>query len=139
MRCRPRLVQQIAAQGHCLLEIDCLPHKTYAEVLAALQRPRGKKTLSKHLQQQLGLDGVKAALLRECAPVEHFHDMAQLAALIKALPIQLLRARPIAEAISTAGGVKAEMLDHNLMLKSLPGVFCAEKCSTGMHRLVVTY
>lgn len=117
--------QQIAAQGHCLLEMDCLPHKTYAEVLAALQRPRGKKTLSKHLQQQLGLDGVKAALLRECAPVEHFHDMAQLAALIKALPIQLLRARPIAEAISTAGGVKAEMLDHNLMLKSLPSVFCA--------------
>ena len=77
------------------------------------------------MQLQLGLDGVKAALLRECAPVEHFHDMAQLAALIKALPIQLLRARPIAEAISTAGGVKAEMLDHNLMLKSLPGVFCA--------------
>ncbi len=117
--------QQIAAQGHCLLEMDCLPHKTYAEVLAALQRPRGKKTLTKHLQQQLGLDGVKAALLRECAPAESFNDMAQLTAAIKALPIRLLHARPMAEAISTAGGVKAEMLDQNLMLKPLPGVFCA--------------
>lgn len=117
--------QQIAAQGDCVLEMDCLPHKSHAEVLVALHRPRGKKTLTKHLQQQLGLEGVKAALLRECAPAECFNDMAQLAAVIKALPIRLLRARPMAEAISTAGGVKAEMLDQNLMLKPLPGVFCA--------------
>ena len=117
--------QQIAAQGDCVLEMDCLPHKTYAEVLTALHRPRGKKTLTKHLQQQLGLEGLKVALLRECAPAECFNDMAQLAAVIKALPIRLLRARPIAEAISTAGGVKAQMLNHNLMLKPLPGVFCA--------------
>lgn len=117
--------QQIAAQGHCLLEMDCLPHKSLAQVLNALEKPRGKKTLTKHLQTQLGLDGVKAALLRECAPAESFNDMQQLADYIKALPIELLRARPIAEAISTAGGVQANMLDQNLMLKQLPGVFCA--------------
>lgn len=117
--------QQIAEHGRCRVLLDCLPHKTCAQVQAALEKPRGKKTLTKHLQVQLGLDGVKAALLRECAPAECLHDMPQLASLIKALPIELLRARPIAEAISTAGGVRAEMFDKGLMLKSLPGVFCA--------------
>lgn len=117
--------QQIAAQGHCWVEMDCLPHKSLSEVRAALEKPRGKKTLTKHLQVQLGLDGVKAALLRECAPAECFNDMQQLAGFIKALPIKLLRARPIAEAISTAGGVQADMFDQNLMLKQLPDVFCA--------------
>lgn len=117
--------QQIAAQGQCLLEMDCVPHKSLAQVLTALEQPRGKKTLTKHLQVQLGLEGVKAALLRECAPAESFNNMQQLAKCIKALPIQLLRARPMAEAISTAGGIQAEMFDRNLMLKQLPGVFCA--------------
>ena len=117
--------QHIAAQGRCLIEMDCLPHKSLAEVQQALGKPRGKKTLTKHLQAQLGLDGVKAALLRECAPAECFNDMQQLALYIKALPIELLSARPMAEAISTAGGVHAEMLDNNLMLQQLPGVFCA--------------
>ncbi len=117
--------QHIAAQRRCVVEMDCLPHKSLTEVLDALQKPRGKKTLTKHLQAQLGLDGVKAALLRECAPAECFNDMQQLARYIKALPIEVLRARPMAEAISTAGGVHADMLDENLMLQQLPGVFCA--------------
>ncbi len=117
--------QQIAAQGRCVVEMDCLPHKTLADVQTALEKPRGKKTLTKHLQVQLGLDGVKAALLRECAPADCFNDMQQLAHYIKALPIELLCARPIAEAISTAGGVRADMFDQNLMLQQLPGVFCA--------------
>lgn len=117
--------QQITTQGQCVVEMDCLPYKSLAEVLAALEKPRGKKTLTKHLQVQLGLDGVKAALLRECAPADCFNNMQHLAGYIKALPIKLLRARPMTEAISTAGGVQADMLDKNLMLKHLPSVFCA--------------
>src|SRR5262249_33506743 len=48
-----------------------------------------------------------------------------LAAAIKALPLQLVAARPIDEAISSAGGVLFEVLDEGLMCESLPGVFCA--------------
>ncbi|HIQ44697.1 MAG TPA: aminoacetone oxidase family FAD-binding enzyme, partial [Pseudomonas oleovorans] len=48
-----------------------------------------------------------------------------LAPWIKALPITLLRTRPLDEAISSAGGVPFEALDAGLMLKALPGVFCA--------------
>jgi predicted flavoprotein YhiN len=49
----------------------------------------------------------------------------RVAALIKALPLTLERARPLDEAISSAGGVRFDALDEHLMLRDLPGVFCA--------------
>ena len=81
--------------------------------------------MAKHLHRQAGLDGVKAALLRELAPIEHFADPGRLAASIKALPIELRQPRPLEEAISSAGGVPFEALDKGLMLNALPGTFCA--------------
>jgi predicted flavoprotein YhiN len=39
--------------------------------------------------------------------------------------VHLLRPRPIAEAISSAGGVRLESLDDGLMLRDRPGLFCA--------------
>ena len=41
------------------------------------------------------------------------------------ISMQLLHPRPMAETISTAGGVRLEAMDANLMLHALPGVFCA--------------
>ncbi|WP_083185444.1 TIGR03862 family flavoprotein [Pseudomonas floridensis] len=105
--------------------IDLLPGKSQADVHKALSKPRGSRSMSKHLHSQLGLDGVKAALLRELAPREAFDDPARLSQAIKALPLSLIRARPVDEAISTAGGVTFEAMDERLMLKQLPGVFCA--------------
>jgi len=49
----------------------------------------------------------------------------RLAAAIKALPVTVAAARPIDEAISTAGGVRFDALDDGLMLRAMPGVFCA--------------
>jgi uncharacterized flavoprotein (TIGR03862 family) len=64
-----------------------------------------------------------------CAMLEQFHgpfDSAErLAVAAKDCRIPLLAPRPLAEAISTAGGVRWSELDENLMLKKLPGVFCA--------------
>ena len=51
--------------------------------------------------------------------------MDQVAATLKRLPLRLLRARPLAEAISNAGGVRLEALDSGLMATAAPGVFCA--------------
>jgi predicted flavoprotein YhiN len=48
-----------------------------------------------------------------------------LPAAIKALSVTLIDARPLDEAISSAGGVPFEALDDGLMLRELPGVFCA--------------
>ena len=81
--------------------------------------------MAKHLHSQVGIDGVKAALLRELTDAATFADPALLARAIKALPLTLLKTRPLDEAISSAGGVTFEAMDERLMLKVLPGVFCA--------------
>ncbi|NWC90970.1 MULTISPECIES: TIGR03862 family flavoprotein [unclassified Pseudomonas] len=117
--------EAINRDGSATVHLDLLPSKPLDKVIAALSKPRGSRSMSKHLHSQLGLDGVKAALLRELAPAEHFNDPAQLAVDIKALPLTLVKTRPMDEAISTAGGVPFEALDERLMLKQLPGVFCA--------------
>jgi predicted flavoprotein YhiN len=77
------------------------------------------------LRKRAGIEGVKAALLREVVPPGALFDVRQLAAAIKALPLALTAPRPIGEAISSAGGVRLEALDERLMLTALPGVFCA--------------
>jgi len=64
-------------------------------------------------------------LLWEFVPKEDFTDPEKLAAAIKHLPIPLIAPRPLDEAISSAGGVSFEALDEGLMIRSLPGVFCA--------------
>ena len=117
--------EAINQHGQATILIDLLPGKPVDKIAAALAKPRGSRSMSKHLHSQLGIDGVKAALLRELAPAECFNDPAQLARAIKALPLQLIKARPLDEAISSAGGVRFEAVDENLMLKALPGVFCA--------------
>jgi predicted flavoprotein YhiN len=81
--------------------------------------------MANHLRNQIGMTGVKAGLLRESLSAAEFAHPALLAAAIKAVPIKLMATRPIDEAISTAGGVCFESLDAQLMLKMMPGVFCA--------------
>lgn len=119
------LRDRIAADGGAMLELDLLPDRDAAFVAAEVARPRGSRSLATHLKSRLGIDGVKAALLHELLPHETFADAAALAAAIKALPLRLAAPRPIAEAISSAGGVPFEALNDGLMLKDLPGVWCA--------------
>ena len=120
-----RLRDAIAAQGQASWTLDLLPQHDAGQVLAEVARPRGPRSLSTHLKSRLGIQGVKMALLHEVLTPGQLHDPKQLAQALKALPIPLVRPRPVAEAISTAGGVPFEALDANAMLRALPGVFCA--------------
>ncbi|QSB03749.1 TIGR03862 family flavoprotein [Methylomonas sp. EFPC1] len=118
-----RLREYLHAHGSATFTVDLLPGRDAERVLAEISRPRGSRSLSSHLQSRLGISGVKAALLREVLSQAQFADAAILAKTIKALPITVNATRPIAEAISSAGGVSFNSLDQNLMLTALPGVF----------------
>ncbi len=115
----------IAARGGAVLHLDLAPGWELPRLIEELSRPRGSRSLSSHLQSRIGIRGVKAGLLREIVPAQDFADPARLAAAIKALPLRLVAPRPLAEAISSAGGVAFESLDEHLMIRKLPGVFCA--------------
>jgi len=119
------LRDRIEAEGSALLHLDLAPGKSLARVTEEIAHPRGSRSLSSHLQSRVGITGVKAGLLREVLGAAAYGDPVQLTAAIKALPLQLIAPRPLDEAISTAGGVRFEALDKHLMLRGLPGVFCA--------------
>jgi uncharacterized flavoprotein (TIGR03862 family) len=119
------LRDEIQARGTAVLLLDLAPDRSLPRLIGDLSKPRGKRTMATHLRRQAGLAGVKAGLLREVASKKDFDDPARLAAAMKALPLRLVAPRPLEEAISTAGGVAFEALDARLMLRDLPGVFCA--------------
>ncbi len=115
----------IAAEETVTLWLDLVPDRSLQRLTQDLSKPRGKRTVATHLKRCAGIAGVKTGLLHESIPKEVFTDPARLATALKSLPVTLVGPRPLEEAISTAGGVSFEALDTRLMLRSLPGVFCA--------------
>lgn len=119
------LRDEIALCGSATIFLDLAPDRTLEALAERLSGPRGSRSISSHLEKAAGMRGVKAGLLWEFVPREDFLDPFRLASAIKALPVPLVSARPLKEAISTAGGVRFEALGADLMIHSLPGVFCA--------------
>ena len=120
-----RLRDAIAAHGSATLTIDLLPDYSPDRLAAALRQPRGSRSLAEHLRRTVGITGVKAGLLREFCPPDILADPAMLAGTMKSLAVPLKSPRPIAEAISSAGGIAWESLSESLMLTAMPGTFAA--------------
>lgn len=119
------LRDEIARHGRATVHLDLLSARTPAQVLADVAHPRGSRSLSSHLKSRLGLGGVQTALLHERLTPGQLKDARAVAQAIGALPITLVAPRPLAEAISTAGGVRLQALTDDLELRRMPGVFCA--------------
>lgn len=119
------LREALAASGTAALHLDLAPGRSLERLTAELAQARGRDSLANHLRRRVGIEGVKAGLLRELCPPEALTAATGLAAAIKALPLPVTATRPLDEAISTAGGIPFEGLDDGLMLKAVPGVFCA--------------
>jgi uncharacterized flavoprotein (TIGR03862 family) len=116
---------EISVKGVSLQHIDLRPDRTERQLIDALSRPRGRASFATYLRKAGGLEGVKAGLVRELLPEADRADARTLAGAIKALPVPLRAARPIEEAISSAGGASFGAVDESLMCRALPGVFLA--------------
>lgn len=117
--------EEIAANGVAILRADLRPEKSERYLSDALSRPRARASFATYLRKATGLEGVKAGLVRELVSESDRANPQRLAAAIKSLPIPLRAARPITEAISSAGGVRFTELDEHLMVRGKPGVFVA--------------
>jgi len=115
----------IEAAGRVRIALDLKPDWSRNRLQAELERARSGQSLGTLLRKRLGLTPAQVALLHEVLPPEQRHDPTQVAATLQNLPLDLVAPRPIAEAISSAGGVALEGLNDALMLQPLPGVFCA--------------
>ncbi|WP_310621501.1 TIGR03862 family flavoprotein [Flexibacterium corallicola] len=113
----------IETSGTATLKIDLKPDLSLEQLHDKLNRPKRKQSLSTFLRKAAGLKPEAIGLLRETGPIPTSpHELAQK---IKSLPVHLSAPKPIERAISSAGGILFSEIDHNFMLKNLPGVFIA--------------
>ena len=119
------LREQIDREGQALLTLDLAPGRREERIGRDLAILSPKVSLSNRLRKTAGLDAVKIALLRECDPQFGTWTPDRLAALVKEMPLMLHRPRPIAEAISSAGGISLDEIDERFMLRTIPGLFVA--------------
>ena len=107
-----------------LVQIDFAPQLSVQVLRAMISNRKPKDSLGNSLRKSVKLDATKRALLFELTrPMPR--DTEGLVTAIKAARLTLAGSRPIDEAISTAGGLSWEALTAELMLKDIPGVFCA--------------
>ena len=107
-----------------VLSLDLKPQMEVEALAARLAQRRKGRSLSAWLTAELHLAPLAYSLLRETAePIPN--DPRALAQLLKQIPLKIERPRPIAEAISSAGGIGFDAVTDVLMLRALPGVFVA--------------
>jgi len=115
-----RLGRTLRAMKQPRLEIDLKPQltiETMRERAAALPGVRDWFRAWK-------LSAASIALIESLYP-DDCNDPERLIARVKNLTLVLRGPRPIAEAISSAGGVRWSEVDENLMVQKLPGIFVA--------------
>ncbi len=118
-----RLGHALRAMAVPVLVVDLKPSVSVEQLVRKMGSSR--RNLVSEAVARWRLSGAAAALLQHHPPAQSAESPDSLARIAKAVAIALNRPRPIAEAISSAGGVCWRGLDDRLMVKSLPGVFCA--------------
>lgn len=103
------------------IEIDFKPTFTRERLVAKMESAR--RDFFKEAGLRWKLNDTAVAIIRQFHG--EFDSAEALAEVVKCCRIPLSHPRPIDEAISTAGGVAWNELDETLMLKKLPGVYCA--------------
>jgi uncharacterized flavoprotein (TIGR03862 family) len=121
----PQIRQALARAGTAQLLIDVRPSFSHEELAGKLALPRKKQSTATFLRKAAGMAPIAIALTREGAGGTLPTDPVALAQLIKAIPLTVTGMGGLARAISTAGGVRFDALDDNLMLRVRPGVFIA--------------
>ena len=119
------LRRELAVHGHAMVTLDLVPAISLAALTEALAVPRGQRTWSEHLRRKAHLCPARIGLVYERFGKNLPTTARTLAAAIKALPVKVTGTRPLAEAISTAGGVAFSGLTRDLMARAHPGVFLA--------------
>ena len=112
-------------RGRCPITIDLQPDLTVAQVGERLARGRPKDSIAALLRHTIGLTPIAISLLREVTDNRVPTDPAELANLVKAVPLTIEATMPIDRAISSAGGIVLDEVDDRFMLHRLPGTFVA--------------
>jgi hypothetical protein len=117
----------LRGMDHPMLTLDLKPSFSVQELSDKITKGRAKVTadLLRGAIKSWKLSKAAGALLASLSTPAIRSNPLSLAEFAKALTIPLTGPRPIAEAISSAGGVYFSELNEDLMVKRLPGLFVA--------------
>ncbi len=118
------LRESVQQTGQAHLMLDLMPDLTEVQLAERLSKPIGKMTMTQFWRRQIGLEGVKLALVRDQVPKPLWIEGCAIAHAVKNLKITIQGMQPLDEAISTVGGVSRIAVNDALMLEQWPGVFC---------------
>jgi uncharacterized flavoprotein (TIGR03862 family) len=118
-------IREGLGQGGNRLLLDLKPDLAPETVIARLEAARPKDSLSSTLKKRLGLSPQAVGLLHEAVGGTLPRQPQQLGTLIKRAPLAVRAVRPIARAISSAGGIRREAVTATGELVALPGIFVA--------------
>jgi uncharacterized flavoprotein (TIGR03862 family) len=111
--------------GSAMISVDLWPDRDATSLVGRLsKRRRPKDSLTSWLRRS-GFPPVATSLMREATGNDLPTDPTAMAALAKAVPIEVVAMMPIERAISTAGGVSFDEVDDRFMLRKVPGCFVA--------------
>jgi hypothetical protein len=114
-----RLGRALRSMSQPSLVLDLKPQLTVENLRERAMRSSGHEEWFRAWK----LSAAAAALLETMST--ELSGLERTIGAVKQFAVPLLGPRPIAEAISSAGGVRWSELDENLMLRRLPGVFVA--------------
>jgi uncharacterized flavoprotein (TIGR03862 family) len=119
----PQIRAELKNHKTATITIDLKTTLTYEEVLAKLANSNTQK-VTDLLKKDLKLSPVQIGLLKAYSTKEEFLSIDILAQKIKALPLTIIKAAELDEAISTVGGVSLTEVDKNFQLKALENSYC---------------
>lgn len=106
-----------------VVQIDLKPAFSLEGLISRM--PAAKRLHLHEAGERWRLSPTARALLAHHPLRDQWASVRELAAAVKAFPLRLVGPRPLAEAISSAGGVRWSEVDSGLMLRALPGIFVA--------------
>ncbi len=119
----PEIQKALNHKNKATIYLDLKPTLSVNDILKRLQNNDSKKT-SEVLKKELKLSAAAISLLKSLITKETFLDKKKLVDVIKKLPLEIIAAAPVDEAISTSGGIALEEVNQYFELKQLPHHFC---------------
>lgn len=116
-----RLGPSLRAMESPEVMIDFKPNVSHAELLKRMGKVH--RNFIREARRRWKLDPATCSLLKHMPDRGPWKSVEQLAHEVKNCRIPLTQPRPIAEAISSAGGICWNEIDNTLMLKNLPGIY----------------
>lgn len=106
-----------------VLRLDLKPAFRFEELVAKM--PQGARFHLHEAFERCRLQETARVVMKHHPDCQTWLTPAAFARAVKSLPVALTGPRPLEEAISSAGGIRSNEVDRNLMITKCPGIFVA--------------